>query len=171
MWAWLAAVVLWLNTEYVWDAEAAVPTCWPRDPHLVHELAVLADLRRRAGHALTADALEEWHRYALPAFTDRMRQRVKAPCEVGGHSEWPGQGRHTRELSPDSTAQRAQAFELDVATLADSRRPDLLPPLGPPVPTSRPTPPPGPAASVDGCPHLTVIDGMGVDPQTGETFD
>ena len=47
-------------------------------------------------YALTSDALEEWHRYALPAFTDRMRQRVKAHCEVGGHSEWPGQGRHTR---------------------------------------------------------------------------
>ena len=64
--SWLDDVVIWLNHEYVWDVVAMIPACWPKHPHLVHEIAVLADLRRRAGHALTGDALEEWHRYALP---------------------------------------------------------------------------------------------------------
>ena len=52
-----------------------IPACWPQHPHLVHEIAVLADQRRRAGHALTSDALEEWHRHNLPAFTERMKSR------------------------------------------------------------------------------------------------
>ena len=94
IWQWLEQVVTWLNQEYVWDADAMIPSCWPRHPHLVHELAVIADLRRRAGLALTADALEEWHRYALPAFTDRMRQRLRKHCLDGGHQAWPGLGRY-----------------------------------------------------------------------------
>jgi hypothetical protein len=48
----------------------AIPACWPQHPHLVHEIVVLADQRRRAGHALTSDASKEWHRYSLPAFID-----------------------------------------------------------------------------------------------------
>jgi hypothetical protein len=168
VWTWLDQVVIWLNTEYVWEAETMIPTCWPRHPHLVHEVAVLADLRRRAGRALTGDALEEWHRYALPAFTDRMRQRIKTHCE-SRHSDWPALGRHTRALSPDATAQRGETFELDVASLAGANRPDVRPPLGP-SPTRRPAPEaPGPGAS--GRPHLTIIDGMKVDPTTGEVFD
>jgi hypothetical protein len=39
-----------------------IPGCWPQHPHLVHEIAVLADQRRRAGTARTSDVLEEWHR-------------------------------------------------------------------------------------------------------------
>ena len=78
-----------------------IPACWPRHPHLVHEIAVLADLRRRAGHALTGDAMEEWHRYALPAFTERMRQRMKGHCEDKDHQPWPAQGRHTRHLTTE----------------------------------------------------------------------
>lgn len=52
-------VVIWLNREYTWDASGLIPSCWPLHPHLVHELAVLADQRRRAGLAMTSDALEE----------------------------------------------------------------------------------------------------------------
>jgi hypothetical protein len=48
-----------LVTEYVWEVADAIPACWPQHPHLVHEIAVLADQRRRAGHAFTSDALEE----------------------------------------------------------------------------------------------------------------
>ena len=51
LWDWLEKVVVWLNAEYVWDVSAAIPACWPRHPDLVHEIAVLADKRRRAGAA------------------------------------------------------------------------------------------------------------------------
>ena len=54
VWAWLEDVVTWLNREYVWDVGAVIPGCWPQHPHLVHEIAVLADQRRRAGTALTS---------------------------------------------------------------------------------------------------------------------
>jgi hypothetical protein len=67
-------------TEYVWDVGAMIPVCWPQHPHLVYEIAVLADQRRRAGHALTSDALEEC-RYNLPAFTERIKSRLRNDCE------------------------------------------------------------------------------------------
>ena len=99
IWVWLDRVVTWLNREYAWDVAAMIPACWPRHPHLVHEIAGLADQRRRAGHALTGEALEEWHRYALPAFTDRMRNRMRSHCEDKDHQPWPAQGRHARHQS------------------------------------------------------------------------
>ena len=59
LWCWLDAVVDWLVTKYVRDVGDMIPVCWPQHPHLVYEIAVLADRRRRAGHALTSDTLEE----------------------------------------------------------------------------------------------------------------
>jgi hypothetical protein len=94
LWLWLEAVVAWLVTEYVWEATDTILACWPQHQHLVHEIAVLADQRRRAGHAFTSDALEEWHRDSLPAFTERMKTRLKNHCE-DGHQAWPAKGRHT----------------------------------------------------------------------------
>jgi hypothetical protein len=82
LWEWLEDVVIWLNREYTWDVSGLIPSCWPLHPHLVHEIAVLADQRRRAGLAMTSDALEEWHRYCLPAFTERMRNRLRAHCDA-----------------------------------------------------------------------------------------
>jgi hypothetical protein len=61
----------------------------------VHEIAVLADQRPRAGHAFTSGALEEWHGYILPAFTERMKSRLWNQRE-DGHQPWPAKGRHTR---------------------------------------------------------------------------
>ena len=61
----------------------------------MHEIAVLADQRSRAGHAFTSDALEEWHGYSLPAFTERMKSRLRNQRE-DGHQPWPAKGRHTR---------------------------------------------------------------------------
>ena len=51
LWQWLEDVVIWLNHEYTWDVAGLIPSCWPLHPHLVHEIAVLADQRRRAGLA------------------------------------------------------------------------------------------------------------------------
>lgn len=126
LWAWLDAVVTWLNAEYVWDVDGAVPACWPRHPHLVHEIAVLADQRRRAGAALSSDVMEEWHRYCLPAFVDRMRSRVRNHCEEG-HQPWPAKGRHTRHTNHDSQHARAEAFTQDVRSVAETSRTHVPP--------------------------------------------
>ncbi len=107
LWSWLDQVVEWVNHEHVWDVTCTVPACWPRHPHLVHDIAVLADQRRRAGTALTSDPLEEWHRYALPTFLDRVRTSTKTLCE-DGHQPWPARGRHTRHTGPDSRRARDQ---------------------------------------------------------------
>jgi hypothetical protein len=115
VWVWLDRVVTWLNHEYVWDVAGMIPGCWPRHPHLVHEIAVLADVRRRAGQALTGDAMEEWHRYALPAFAERMRHRLRAHCEDKDHQPWPAKGRHTRNQTADAIAERARVFAGDLA--------------------------------------------------------
>jgi len=116
VWEWLDAVVVWLNHEYVWDAAAMIPPCWSRHPHLVHEIAVLADQRRQAGAAPTSDALEDWHRFTLPGFLDRLRTRLHNHCDEG-HQPWPGKGRHTRHTDEASRAERAEVFAADVATV------------------------------------------------------
>ncbi|MFC3687276.1 hypothetical protein [Aquipuribacter hungaricus] len=113
VWDWLEQVVTWLNAEYVWDAETAVLPCWPQHPHLVHEIAVLADQRRRAGKELTSDAMEDWHRYSLPAFQDRTRTRTKGHCQ-DGHEPWPAKGRHTRHTADATRGARAELYDADV---------------------------------------------------------
>ncbi|EWT05264.1 hypothetical protein N864_05850 [Intrasporangium chromatireducens Q5-1] len=109
VWAWLDAVVEWLNREYVWDAAAVIPPCWPAHPHLVHEIAVVADQRRRAGAAFSSDLLEDWHRYTLPGFIDRMRDRLRGHCDEG-HQPWPAKGRHARHTDPQARKERAETF-------------------------------------------------------------
>ena len=56
LWEWLDRVVVWVNHEYGWRPEDLIPECWPQHPALVREIAVLADLRRRAGAAATSRA-------------------------------------------------------------------------------------------------------------------
>jgi hypothetical protein len=116
VWTWLDAVVTWLNHEYTWDVHGTVPSCWPRHPHLVHEVAVLADQRRAADGALTSEALEDWHRYSLPYFTERLLLRVKDHCEEG-HQPSPSKGRHTRHLSEGSRRGRDDAYMEDLRSL------------------------------------------------------
>lgn len=118
LWVWLERVVTWVNTQHVWDAGEMIPACWPHHPHLVRDLSVLADQRRRAGTALTSDPLEEWHRYALPAFTERTRNRIKTHCE-DGHQTWPAKGRFARHTGAPATADRGGAFRADVRALQD----------------------------------------------------
>jgi hypothetical protein len=122
LWTWLQAVVVWFNHEYTWDPDGMIPACWPQHPHLVHEIAVLADQRRRAGIALDSDALEEWHRYSAPGFTERLQTRLKAHCEQD-HQPWPARGRHASHTDQRVTDEQRRLFEADIAT------------LGPPQPT------------------------------------
>ena len=129
VWAWLEDVATWLNAEYVWDVAAVIPGCWPRHPHLVHELAVLADQRRRAGTALSSDALEEWHRYALPGFVDRMRTRTRDHCEEG-HQGWPARSRHARHTSGEARRERRDSYARDVQTTLGPGTAQARPRLG-----------------------------------------
>ena len=127
LWQWLDAVATWFNTEYVWDPTAGmIPPCWPQHPHLVHELAVLADQRRRAGIDTTSNTLEEWHRYTVPAFLERLRQRTRSHCEEL-HQPWPARTRHSRGVSATATAERRRSFEADLASDRPSHR-DLVSP-------------------------------------------
>jgi hypothetical protein len=116
-------VAAWLVSEYVWDVADAIPACWPERPHLVREVAVVADQRRRAGHAFTSDALEEWHRYNLPAFTERMKARLRNHCE-DGHQPWPANGRYTRYMAETSRCAREDHYAADIgaATQTDGMR-------------------------------------------------
>lgn len=77
---WLQDFVDWLNIQHTWNPDTAVPGCWPRHPHLAHDIAVLADQRRRAGNTTSSTSLEQWQRLVLPAFLDRMRASVGQHC-------------------------------------------------------------------------------------------
>lgn len=114
LWEWLDRVVVWINHEYGWRPEDLIPECWPQHPALVREIAVLADLRRRAGAAATCDGMEEWHRYALPAFLDRMNRRSSSSSCGEKHQDWPARGPYTRHISDGSRAARAEHFTADV---------------------------------------------------------
>ena len=142
LWAWLDAVVIWLNHEYVFDPVDTIPACWPKHPHLVHEIAVLADRRRRAAYTFTSDALEEWHRYGLPVFLERMHYRVADHCTEAHPSTWPAAGRLNRHLGGQQVAARQRAFAGDLSAVGDR--------------TGRP----------GETPHLRVVDEA-----TGEIFD
>ena len=147
LWVWLDDVVTWLNHEYAWDTESFIPTCWPEHPHLVHDLAVLADQRRRAGMAHTSDALEDWHRFALPTFLERMAARLKSHCE-NGHQPWPSTGRHARHSSDPARRKRAATYTSDT--------------------DQRPSSSAGPAEAPT--PRLRVIDDEVIDGTTGEVL-
>ena len=121
VWHWLDQVVDWLNTEYAWDVASLIPGCWYRHPHLVHDLGTLADQRRRAGLAFTSTPLEEWHRYTLPMFIDRVRERAKSYCEET-HKDPPGRARIQRYNSLEAVAERQAWY--DNNTGARSPAPD-----------------------------------------------
>lgn len=131
LWNWLDAVVVWLNYEFVFDPADVIPACWPRHAHLVHELAVLADRRRRAELALTSDPLEEWHRYVLPAFLNRMRHRVGDHCADDHPTVWPAAGRFSRHLDEGRATARQRAFAGDLTAVGQMESPDATAPDGP----------------------------------------
>lgn len=118
LWRWLDAVAGWINAEYVWEPNGSpvIPDCWPLHPHIVHELAVLADQRRQCTLASNSDRLENWHRIVLPGFLDRMKLRLNSHCE-DAHQPWPARSRHARHTGPDAQRARADAFEADLGAL------------------------------------------------------
>lgn len=156
VWAWLDDVVTWFNTEYTWDPTVGlIPGCWPHHPHLVHEIAVLADQRRRAGMATISDPLEDWHRSSVPAFIERLRTRIKTGCD-DQHANWPARGRLNRHTSDPARHDRNDRFAEDVDTLTDAGLDGTPDPL------------------ILGRPLLHLVDDTGahhqIDPETGEVL-
>ncbi|MGY1684952.1 hypothetical protein ACI8AK_05115 [Geodermatophilus sp. SYSU D00867] len=119
LWPWLDAVAGWLNATYAWQTASAIPACWPAHPHLATELAVLACLRAAAADAATPHPLEEWHRYALPAFHARMAERLGIGCPPGRHLDWPARSWADAYDTAEATAARRDLFAGD----AGRRRP------------------------------------------------
>lgn len=148
VWEWLDHVVEWLNHEYVWDVNSGgtIPACWPLHPHLVHEIAVLADQRRRASIDTSSSSLEEWHRYSLPSFIERLRHRIRTLCDEE-HKPWPARTRFVRYLSTTATADRLAAFNRDLGAIGEAPNP-----------------------STSNTPRLSLVteDGDSIDPATGE---
>jgi hypothetical protein len=105
LWRWLEQFVGWFNHEYGWDTGQTIPACWPEHPHLVHEIAVLADARRRAGTSADSGPLEEWHRVCVPWFLQRMRESMKSYCEER-HQTWPARARYHRHVSQEGFDRR-----------------------------------------------------------------
>lgn len=114
IWLWCDDVAAWLNHDYAWRPEHTIPACWPAHPHIAHELPVLACLRMEAEAALDAEALESWHRDALPHFLDRLATRLgPAGCRTGSHTDWPGAARHDAYQSEAAVADRQERFHRD----------------------------------------------------------
>ena len=114
LWHWLDDVATWINHEYAWRPAQMIPPCWPAHPHLARELPVLACLRVAAGEALTADLMEDWHRYTLPHFLERMASRLgDSGCRGGQHSDWPAAARHDHYAGDEAAIQRLDSFYAD----------------------------------------------------------
>lgn len=151
---WLDAVVDWLTIEYTWAVKGIIPPCWLDHPHLIHEIAVLTDQRRNASHTLDSNALEEWHQYALPGFTDRMTHLLERTCD-SEHRPWPARSRYASLTH--TTARRAAHLAAVAAQLRENHH-------------QQQATAPQPAARFR--PRLiTTHDGITLDPTTGEIHD
>jgi hypothetical protein len=164
LWDWLDDVAAWVNAEYGWGVERLIPPCWPQHPHIAHELAVLADQRYSAGLALHSGALEEWHRYSLPMFLDRLTARVGNRC-VTRHDEWPAAPRYRAFTSPPVTSERADRFDTDARAVTAAMAAVGAGP-GPGMGGANGHPGASGAAS-----HLVVVDGRTFDTDTGASLD
>lgn len=115
VWEWLEQVAAWINTQHLWSVHRpGVPECWPAHPHLVHDLAVVACARYYAAFAATPAQLEEWHRYSLPLFLDRIRERLEDGCQPGKHMAPPRAERNAKHTAEEPTRARAARYADDV---------------------------------------------------------
>lgn len=107
IYVWLDEVAAWINEDHTWLADRLIPICWDLHPHIVHELATLACVRWEATFARTPTALEEWHRYALPAFLNRIGDRIgDTGCPPGRHQPSPALGRHAIYADAEESGRR-----------------------------------------------------------------
>ena len=111
IWSWCAQVASWINSQYIWRPAAMIPACWPAHTHLAIELPALACQRLAAQEAFDVSALEEWQRYTLPTFLDRMNGRLgESGCKDGRHVDWPGAARHVTHVREDEARRRLDWF-------------------------------------------------------------
>lgn len=116
LYGWLDEVVGWINAEHTWRVERLIPICWLDHPHIVHELATVACLRWEAEYAVSAMVLEEWHRYTLPMFLERVAQRVgPGGCPPGRHQASPGEPRNLLYRDQEQVRSRRRARRLDAS--------------------------------------------------------
>ncbi|HBX77346.1 MAG TPA: hypothetical protein DEG43_06855, partial [Acidimicrobiaceae bacterium] len=59
------------------------------------------------------------HRYVLPGFLDRMKERLNNHCD-DDHHPWPARGRHACYLANELAANRSRACERDLLYLESS---------------------------------------------------
>lgn len=120
LWAWLGTVAMWVNEQHLWNVtRTGIPECWPAHPHLVHDLAVLACSRYYTSFAVTPAALEDWHRYALPGFLERLRDRLGDGCQPGKHQPRPRNERDETHASPSACRGRKQRYLDDVKSAGE----------------------------------------------------
>ena len=125
IYVWLDQVVAWINEEHTWRTDKVVPTCWDLHPHIVHELATVACLRWETTYARTPAAVEEWHRFTLPAFLTRIVDRIGTTgCPPGRHQPSPGMGRNAIYGDQVEAARRRSRRSVDAESVlaAESRR-------------------------------------------------
>lgn len=114
VWAWCDAVADWINHEYAWRPTQMIPPCWPRHAHIARELPVLACQRWSAEQATNYDLVDDWHRYALPLFCERMFGRLgESTCRTGKHVDWPAESRHVAYSSSSAVEDRQTVIHLD----------------------------------------------------------
>ena len=116
LWNWLEKFVQWANDQHLWDPADLIPPCWPSHPHIVNEIAVLAEQRRRASRTTNAAALEQWQTQTLPAFLTRSRDRVRRHCTTD-HQPTPAAPAHSRHQGNTEVAARRSTFEADLASM------------------------------------------------------
>lgn len=120
LWSWLDLVAMWVNEQHLWNVtRPGIPECWPAHPHLVHDLAVLACSRYYTSFAATPAALEDWHRYGLPAFLERLRDRLGDGCQPGKHQPRPRRERDESHASQPVRSGRKRRHRDDVERASD----------------------------------------------------
>ena len=116
IYAWLDEVAAWINEEHTWRVERVIPICWVDHPHIVHEIATVACLRWETEHAASAAVLEDWHRYTLPMFLERVAQRLgPTGCPPGRHQPHPGDARNGLYCGEPEATQRRQRWASEAA--------------------------------------------------------
>jgi len=115
LWEWLDDVAKWVNREHLWAVtRPGIPECWPAHRHIVHDLAVLACSRYYVTYAVTPGPLEDWHRYQLPAFLQRLQDRLDGQgCQPGKHEARPRAVRDDAFIAAEAIELRQDAFEGD----------------------------------------------------------
>lgn len=125
VWSWLEQVAIWINEQHLWNvSRPGIPECWPAHPHVVHDLAVLASIRFYTGFAVTPAALEDWHRYCLPGFLERLSDRLGDGCQPGQHAPRPRVERDQMFASRRTCFGRAGRFRDDVERAAEGEHLD-----------------------------------------------